>query len=301
MATERQTTVNLGQFATVNFKVVENFPPNSPFAQLLDKAGVQTTPQLARGYMPGSSIDLLNGNLGHVCDFKFIFPDLNSLIGELGLISPVAAIQEAIRNAKLKATNRLRTLIQKAVDTIRAVLNGIVTALGFDPTGFVSFSVSELKAIVREINSITKKIAAIVESVLEYVFLAQQIQQLINWIKTLPEKFRKLLQDCLTNFGNSIKQVANQIQSIPDQIANLTKTQIQSIASEFSAAGQLALDAAKSKESSSAAPDALVQALNQPPDKQAAAIQQYIIETTPSQESITANTTGSKMANTSSP
>jgi hypothetical protein len=42
--------------------------------------------------MPGSAIDLLNNNLSHVCDFKFIF-DIQGDLG-IGLISPVAAIQK---------------------------------------------------------------------------------------------------------------------------------------------------------------------------------------------------------------
>ena len=96
-----QTTVNLGGVGVINFKFVESYPPNSIFAKLLNTSGVQTTPQLARGYMPGSSIDFLNNNLNHVCDFKFIFPDLKTIIGELGFQSPVEAIRDAIKNAKL--------------------------------------------------------------------------------------------------------------------------------------------------------------------------------------------------------
>ena len=70
-----QTTVNLGETEIINFKVVEKLPPNSPFYFLSKQPNVQTTPQLARGFLPGSSIDLLNNNLSHVCDFKFIFEE----------------------------------------------------------------------------------------------------------------------------------------------------------------------------------------------------------------------------------
>jgi hypothetical protein len=295
------TTVNLGEFGIINFKVVENSPPNSIFGQLLNTSGVQTTPGLARGYVKGSIIDLLNGNLSHVCDFKFIFPSLSSIIGDLGLLSPVAAIQDAIKNAKLKATNRLRSMIQTIISSLRTVLDAVITGLGFDATGIISFNFSLLKKIVRQINAITKKIAMIVESVLEWVFLAQQIVQLINWVKSLPAKLQQMLQDCLTQFGNSIKQVATQIKSIPDQITSLTQTQITSIASEFTAAAKLTLDAATTSQSSSSIPDAVTSAFNQPLEDHTVAIQQYIADNTPSAEEVNSQSTSSKTANTKGP
>jgi hypothetical protein len=299
MASSAETTVNLGEIGTINFKIVENSPPNSPFSKLLNTAGVQTTPQMARGYVKGSIVDFLNGQTSHVCDFKFIFPDFGSIIGDLGLLSPVAAIKDAIKNAKLKATNRLRSMIQMIITGLRAVLDGVVLALGFDATGIISFNFSLLKKIVRQINAVTKKIAMVVESVLEWVFLAQQIIQLVNWVKSLPAKLQQMLKDCLTQFGNSITQVAKQIQSIPDQISNLTQTQITSIANEFSAAAQLTLDTVKSTETSSSIPDAVVQALSS--DSQVDAINQYIKNNTPSADALAANTTSAKMANTNGP
>lgn len=295
------TLVNLGEIATVNFKIVENSPPNSIFSKLLNTAGVQTTPQMARGYVKGSIVDFLNGQTAHVCDFKFIFPDLSTIIGELGLVSPVAAIKDAIKNAKLKATNRLRSMIQMIITGLRTVLDGVILALGFDATGIISFNFSLLKKIVRQINAITKKIAMVVEAVLEWVFLAQQIVQLINWIKTLPAKLQQMLKDCLTQFGNSITQVATQIKSIPEQIASLTQTQITNIASEFSAAAQLTLDTVTSTQTSSTIPDAVTLAFNQPTETHSDVVQQYITDNTPSSEEINSQTTSSKTAGTKGP
>ena len=295
------TLVNLGEIGTINFKIVENSPPNSIFSKLLNTAGVQTTPQMARGYVKGSIVDFLNGQTAHVCDFKFIFPDLTSIIGELGLVSPVAAIQDAIKNAKLKATNRLRSMIQMIITGLRTVLDGVILALGFDATGIISFNFSLLKKIVRQINAITKKIAMVVEAVLEWVFLAQQIVQLINWVKTLPAKLQQMLKDCLTQFGNSITQVATQIKSIPEQIASLTQTQITNIASEFSAAAQLTLDTVTSTQINNGIPDAVTLAFNQPAETHSDVVQQYITDNTPSTDDLKANTTGSKMANMGRP
>ena len=207
---------------------------------------------------------MLNGNIDHVCDFKFIFPDFNTLLGQLGLVNPVEAIRDAIKNAKLKATNTLRKLIQEAVTAIRTALNATIAVLGLDASGVFSFNISALKAIAAEVNSVVKKVASAVETVLEYVFLAQQVIQLINWIKTLPAKLQQLLQNCLNQFGASIKQIANDIKSIPDQISSLTNAQLTDIANQFTQAGQLALDAANINTTNNTMPDAVVQAFSQP-------------------------------------
>jgi hypothetical protein len=192
-------------------------------------------------------------------------------------------------------------MIQLIITELRTVLDAVVLALGFDATGIISFNFSLLKKIVRQINAITKKIAMVVEAVLEWVFLAQQIVQLINWVKTLPAKLQQMLKDCLTQFGNSITQVASQIKSIPEQIASLSKTQITSIADEFTAAAKLTLDTVTSTQTSSTIPDAVVQAFNQPTDSHTSTIQQYITDNTPSTDDLKTNTTGSKMANMSRP
>jgi hypothetical protein len=49
--------VNVAGYEIFNFKVTESLPPNSPFGRLLTTSGVQTTPQLARGFLPGSTVD----------------------------------------------------------------------------------------------------------------------------------------------------------------------------------------------------------------------------------------------------
>jgi len=256
------TAVNLPKSVVRDGKVVPVIDPNSTFYTF--RIGVQSTSALSRGYVNGSIIDLLNGNLDHVCDFKFIFPDFNSILAQVGLVNPVTAIRDAIKNAKLKATNTLRKLIQEAVTAIRTALNATITVLGLDATGIFSFNISALKAIAAQINSAVKRVDAAVEAVLEYVFLAQQIIQLINWIKTLPAKLQQLLQNCLNQFGASITQVANQIKSIPDQISSLTTSQLTNIANQFTQAGQLALDAANVNFNDNTMPDAVVQAFNQP-------------------------------------
>jgi hypothetical protein len=287
--TSQQTSVNLGGSEIFNLKVVETLPPNSPFGKLLNTPQVQTTPQLARGYMPGSSIDLLNNNLAHVCDFKFIF----NIQGDftLGLVNPVTALQKAIRSAKLKAANRLRSLVQDGIQAFRQALDAIIKALGFDPSGQLSYYWSLGKDIIRKINEVIEFIAEKVEIVLEWIFLAQQIKQLVDWILSLPDKLKSLLADCVKNFTTSIKQVATSIGSIPDQISNLTKEQTQTIANEFNFANKLLLDSLQVQQSSIPSNVSTTLGFNTTDPEHLIIIANYIKESTPSASSVVANTT----------
>ena len=232
MATSvKETTVNLGGFEFINFKITESFPPNSPFSGVFAKPGVQTTPGLARGYVPGSAIDLMNRNLTHVCDFRFIFNI--DIFASLGLVNPIAAIQRAIRNAKLKAATRMRDLLQKAIAIVKKIMAAISAALNLDYSGQISLTIDLAKDTIRKINQAIEDIADAIESVLEWVFFAQQIIELINWIKSLPEKIKNLLLACIANFTSSLKQAVESIQSIPSQIENATVGQARLIAEQF--------------------------------------------------------------------
>lgn len=235
MATAQQDqTVNIGGVTIGKFKVVETLPPNSPFSSLMNKPGVQSTPSLARGNLNNSIISLMNGNLSHACDFRFTF-DFN-LLTEIPLLNPVTEIQKAFKNAKLAATNMLAEQIFGLVQEARTAIKAIMKVLNYDPSGSLSLSFEIGKDLIEKVNEAIQWVAKKVETVMTYVYLAQMIQELINWIASLPDRIKKLLQACLTNFTNSIKQVANTISSIPDQIINATTSQINTIANEFSAA-----------------------------------------------------------------
>lgn len=262
MATAQQDyTVNAGGVTFGTFKVKETLPPNSPFASLMGKPGIQTTPSLARGNLNSSIIQLMNGNLSHACDFKFIF-DFN-ILTEIPLKNPVTELQNAFKNAKLAATNMLAEKIFGFVQEFRAAIKVIMETLNLDPSGSLSLSFEIGKDLIGKVNEAIEWVAKKVETVMTYVYLAQMIQQLINWVTSLPEKIKTLLQACLANFTKSIQQVANTISSIPDQIVNATQTQITAIANEFSAAAKtLQTEVQSSLDNNSASmPDAVASAL----------------------------------------
>lgn len=292
-----EQSVNIADTEIINFKIVEKLPPNSPYARSLNMEGVQTTPQLARGYLPGSAIAIMNGNLSHVCDFKFIFNvDVNLFAG----INPVTAIQKAIRGAQLKATNRLRLLLQDAGRLFREAIDKIIAALGFDPSGQLSFYFSTGKDILRKIQEVIEYIAEKVEAVLEWVFFAQQIAQLIQWIQSLPEKIKNLLLACLKQFTSSLQQIADNIKTLPQQVATLTQTQIQGIANSFATAEQAVKSSLESNytKNQSNLPAGAVVAIT---DGNANTIINYINSSSPNSNTIMANSTATLMSNSSPP
>jgi hypothetical protein len=281
-------SVNLGSFELFKYSISEKLPPNSPFAVNLNKPGVQTTPPLARGFLPGSAIELLNNNLDHVCDFKFII-DLKIDLG-FGGLDPLTPIKRAIRNAKLQATNKIRGLIAEAVQAARELIDAILQSLNFDPSGQISLYWSIGKDIISEVQYWIELAAEAAEKVLYYVFLAKQIKELIDWIKSLPAYLQKILNDCIANFNKSLQNVATQLKSIPDQIANLTTAQITNLQNEFTAAGNEIINSVKSQ--SSSIPDSVASALsldNNDPNHLAQL--QSAISAIPSADSLNSQTT----------
>jgi hypothetical protein len=302
MATEQKpTTVNLGGFDFINFKITESFPPNSVFSSVFAKPGVQTTPGLARGYVTGSAIDFMNQRLTHVCDFRFIFNI--DIFASLGLVNPIAAIQRAIRNAKLKAANRMRDLLQKAIEVVKKIMASITAALNLDATGQISLIVDVAKDTIIRVNQAIQDIADAIESVLEWVFFAQQIIELINWIKSLPEKIKNLLLACIANFTSSLKQAVESIQSIPGQIQNATVGQARLIAEQFVGAVKEVEGAAKlelNNETQNYPPE-LLSLITDPTEDGANNLISYINQNTPNANAAFANTTGALMEKASSP
>lgn len=301
MADTSDTTVNVAPTQTVNNKIVELVSPSSVFTGLSIKAGVQTTPQLGRGHVTGSFVEFMNGNLAHACDVRFIF---NLNFGSLGIDNPVTAIQNAIRNAKFKAAQRMKDLLADAVDAIRLIVDGVLSVLGSDPIGFTSFSWSYAKDLFRQINTTIKFIAEKTEIVLEWVFFAQQISQLVAWIESLPDKIKSLLAQCVANFTNSIKQIANNIGSIPAQITALTQAQLNQVVGSFTAAAQLTQSTLTDslKTTTSALPAGLADTITtDTTSDHANTLLTYINSITPNANTLLANSTATLMSNSSSP
>lgn len=290
-------SVNLAETNIVNFRLTETFPPMSPFAGLIGQPGVQTTPPLSRGYLTNSAINLNNFNLNRVCDFKFIF-NFNLALGALTL--PIADIIGAIRRAKLRAAAIIRASINILIGPLREAINAILSALSLDLTGVFSLSISIAKDILRQIKAITKKIAQIVEDVYVYVALVQDIIAIINWVKTLPDRIREIVQACISNFQNSIQRTINQVQSIPGQFTGQVQTAVSNATNSLNyTLNSLQQSAQQATKGTNSNILSIINGSTSSSDLDAMKI--FIAQNTPTANSTTEQTTAYAISNSSSP
>jgi hypothetical protein len=143
----------------------------------LDIVGQPTTAPNIRGDMNGTTTNIANNNRAHVCDIS----------AEMSRAAAWVKMQYGV-----------------VVEAIRKAIRAVLLALGLVPDG-VSSRLTELaKAIKVEAKKI-KKILDEVNAVIE-VFnrFVTQVQQMIEWILSLPAKLLALLKDCLTELQRSL-------------------------------------------------------------------------------------------------
>jgi phage-related protein len=197
----------------------------------------------------------------------------------------------------------MRDLLQKAIEVVKKIMKAITTALNFDPSGQISLVVDFAKDAIRRVNQAIEDVADAIESVLQWVFFAQQIIELINWIRSLPEKIKNLLLACIANFTSSLQQAVQSLQSIPSQIENATVGQARRIADQFVGAVKEVEDATRiefNNDSQNYSPE-LLSLINDPSENSANNFITYINQNTPNANAAFANTTGALMEQSSSP
>ena len=183
-------------------KVETNMPKwPSWYAGSFATPGAQTGPGLSRGYITNTGISVTNNNLAHICDFRFIF---SSGISLGGLVNPITAFAAAIKQGKAAAASAIRAAISQLSTAFRAALDALIGAAGSDPTGMFSVQFSLAKDVIRQVNDITKKIAQMIADVATVYYLVQGLTDIVNWIKSLPDQLKSVLQSCLTNFQKSV-------------------------------------------------------------------------------------------------
>ena len=151
--------------------------PQKAAVVALDVPGQPTTAPNIRGDMNGTTTNIANNNLVHVCDIS----------AEMSRAAAWVKMQYGV-----------------IVEAIRKTIRAVLLALGLSPDG-VSSRLTELaKAIKAEAKKI-KKILDEVNNVIE-VFnrFVTQVQQMIEWILSLPAKLLALLKDCLSELQQSL-------------------------------------------------------------------------------------------------
>jgi hypothetical protein len=241
--------------------LVELKAPTLPDGKFFYTAGSQTTPGLSRGTLANSSLLNNNNDLSHVCDFKFVFSDGISLSG---LINPLAALTNAAKNGKMAAANAIRAAVSQLQSGFRTAIKAIIAVLCADPTGQVSLSVSVGKYYVRLINEAINKAAQVVYDVNLVLGLVQNLQQIVNWIQSLPGQIQKILKDCLTNFQTSLKQTEASAQSATN-VTNLfqqAQQQATNNSSQYNGTANPSLISAITGSTSTSAIDAISSHIN---------------------------------------
>jgi len=194
--------------------------------------GPVTTPPSARGDIANTAIYYTNKTLDHACDFRY---QINLDVGLGTFINPVTAIQQAIKAGKNKAAMQMRLLVGVMADKLRKAVNALIAIMGLDKTGVLSMSYSVAKDIFRKINEMTMKVAEVVELATYYISLVKEIQQIIDYLKSLPARILAMVQDCIFGFVNSVKNFVSQVKSIPGAVQNSVEnvfTQLTSSANE---------------------------------------------------------------------
>lgn len=212
------------------------------------------------GDVANTVIAKTNANLSHMCDFRYFvnIPNLNIGLGEFQ--DPVKAIQSAIRSGKNKAAQITSLLLTQISTKLRAVIDTIVSSLGMDASGQLSKTYTVAKDIFRQINYYTKQAAMIAETASMYYNLVKDIQVVVNYLKSLPQRLQAMLQGCLAQFMGSVNSFVNQLKSMPGVVTN----QVSTILNELGVSTQSNITSAKTAATKQAAsaPSNMVNAIS---------------------------------------
>lgn len=145
--------------------------PQIPGGQVYDGVDEPSTPPTARGRVQNTAISQSNNQLAHVCDET------------LGI--RIRAGFARIKNSEL-------------VQKIRAAINALIDSLNFsDTSGFIGWTIEQLKWIA----SVLKTITDAVNEVLEFVNVVKLIvviaRRIIDYILGLPAKIARWLGECI--------------------------------------------------------------------------------------------------------
>lgn len=179
--------------------------------------GKSTVTRIAQGIVKGSSAANTNISLEHACDFKFQI-DLDIGLGTL--LNPAAALQQAIKGGKNRAAAAMRLIVAQINEGLRLVTTALITSLGFDPSGQFSYQYSLAKNIFRKLNEKIKEVAQIVEDVSFVYNMVIEVQQIVDYLNSLPDRIKKVVEECILRFMNSIKNIGAQLKAIPGQIGD---------------------------------------------------------------------------------
>lgn len=193
--------------------------PKVPDGQIADVAGKPSTPAPAREEIANTAIDVANNKRDHVCD-----------------------IRQYIKLGNSELSIKFNATLKKIRDAIKAAL----AALGLDPSGVVSYIVSFLKSVAREVKKIAKIIKDNLLDLQRITDAINKIKEMIQYILSLPAKLLAMLQNCLSALLGSISAITSSLLSVDVSVTtdNLDVTEIVTSINETINAGNDVLNAA---------------------------------------------------------
>ena len=192
----------------------------------LDVPGQPTTAPNIRGNMDGTTINIANNSRAHVCDISL---EMNRAAAWVKM--QYGVVVEAIRKA------------------IRAVLN----ALGFTPDATSSRLNQLAQAIKKEATRVKKILDDVNGAIDVFSTFITQVQQMIQWLLSLPAQALALLKDCLTELQQSLTKsftdlftptgtssIVSDIQDIASTVKDVTTAALNTVNNAVAAATEAA-------------------------------------------------------------
>lgn len=195
----------------LELKPVPEGAPVPPEGIVLEAEDTPSTPPLGAGVVENSLIAKTNSEIVHVCD---ITPQVKQV------------------------TDWIKVKFGYIANLIRDQIRALLKALGLDPTGETSAIVSFLKKIASYIKRITEILTDVQnwrDAVLE---IAAKARAIIDWILNLPEKFLRLLSECLSNLYKAIAGGFQNILSMND-VTGTSDTSLSDAFNEITSASSI--------------------------------------------------------------
>lgn len=156
-------------------EVVETNKPVAPNAGDSPQPGNPTQPQLSAGLIKNTGIAVSNNNRSHACDTTLFVQ----------------------RNVSMAV------IFEPTIRAIREIIKKVLEALGVSPGS--NAIIEQIKTIKRYVDDITKFLKKVQKALDALVVVVKKINDLINYILSLPARLLALFVNCLNELYAELK------------------------------------------------------------------------------------------------
>jgi hypothetical protein len=166
---------------------IEVNPPKPNFSGDAPSTGGPTNPSLSRGEIANTSISFSNSNVEHVCDVS----------------------------GNIKYTIAYVSLgIKQAIEAIRLAVQSLFETSSSSPfADGVRGLISAIQAKVKLIKKLIDKAKEVQADIADYI---KQLQELVEYIQSLPARIAAILTQCISDALSSISGAINNAKGIVD-------------------------------------------------------------------------------------